>query len=58
MKIFASLILNSKKHGKTRYPIMDLHNWLVQGNHDYEKQMSIILLHIYLGAISWLIINA
>jgi hypothetical protein len=42
---------------KSYYLIMDLHKLLVSSNHDYEDQMSIILLHIYLGAISCLIIN-
>jgi hypothetical protein len=55
-------ILNLEKHGKTifktHYSIMDLHNLLVPSNHDYEEQMSIILLHIYLGEINCLIINA
>jgi hypothetical protein len=61
MKIFASLDFEFEKIWendlKTCYSIMDLHNFLVPSNHDYEKQMSIILLHIHLGAISCLIIN-
>ncbi len=43
---------------KTCYLIIDLHNLLVPSNHGYEEQMSIILLHIYLGVVSCLIINA
>jgi len=61
MKIFASLDFEFEKTSqndlKTCYSIMDLHNLLVPSNHDYEEQMSIILLHIYLGAISCFIIN-
>jgi hypothetical protein len=48
---------NMGKWFKSYYLIMDLHKLLVPSNHDYEDQMSIILLHIYLGAISCLIIN-
>jgi len=61
MKIFASLDFEFEKtwenHFRTCYLIMDLHNLLVPNNHDYEDQMSIILLHICLGAISCLVIN-
>jgi hypothetical protein len=61
MKIFASLDFEFEKtwenNLKTCYLITNLHNLLVPSNHDYEDQMSIILLHIYLGAISCLIID-
>jgi hypothetical protein len=61
IKLFASLHFEFEKTWendlKSYYLIMDLHKLLVPSNHDYEDQMSIILLHIYLGAISCLIIN-
>jgi len=56
LKILANLDLRfnktSKYNPRTHILFMDLHNLMVPNNYDHEKQMSIILIHIYFSVVT------